>query len=79
MDSAGISMLAQQTYMNWVYEKNEVNEVNRFGSTDMHVAAAQGDVLILQTLLCEGRDPNVQNSKGITPLHTAVVNGQVRL
>ena len=51
--------------------------LNRFGTTDLHVAAGAGDVRSLEILLEEGRDPNVQNYIGFTPLHTAVINGEV--
>ena len=52
--------------------------LNRHGTTDLHVAAGNGEVRKLEGLLCGGRDPNVQNNIGFTPLHTAVMNGEVR-
>ena len=54
--------------------------LNRHGTTDLHVAAGNGEVRNLESLLCEeGRDPDVQNNIGFTPLHTAVLNGEVDL
>ena len=54
-----------------------VSVLNRYGTTDLHVAAGVGNARQLEQLLKEGRDPNVQNNIGFTPLHTAVVNGEV--
>lgn len=54
--------------------------LNRHGTTDLHVAAGNGEVRKLESmLLCRGVDPDVQNNIGFTPLHTAVMNGEVDL
>ena len=54
-----------------------VTALNKYGTTELHVAAGVGDTKQLERLLKEGGDPNVQNNIGFTPLHTAVINGEV--
>ncbi|KAI6646728.1 Ankyrin repeat-containing protein [Oopsacas minuta] len=52
--------------------------MNRYGTTDLHIAAGNGEVRNLESMLSNGRDPNIQNNIGYTPLHTAVVNGELQ-
>ena len=49
------------------------------GLTPMHMAAGQGDVAAIKTLLAGGVDVNVQDTlgRGKRPLHIAVLNGKV--
>ncbi|KAF0692623.1 Aste57867_16326 [Aphanomyces stellatus] len=52
-----------------------VNHVDHANEAPLHVAAAQGDVNILQLLLHHGADICVVQANGHTPLHCAVLAG----
>ena len=48
-------------------------------NTALHVSAAVGNVAAAECLLAAGAHVNAANEYGNTPLHNAVVHGQVRL
>ncbi len=45
--------------------------VDRYGRTDLHIAARDGDVARLKALLAAGADPRAADNEGWTPLHVA--------
>jgi len=45
--------------------------VDREHRTELHYAACEGDLILVQTLLSNGADPNAQDSQGWSPLHFA--------
>lgn len=47
--------------------------------TPLHAAAASGNVLVANTLIEVGADPDARNIFGNTPLHIACLNGHVNL
>ena len=49
-----------------------VNCRDRIGSTPLHWASFAGAEVTLVYLLALGADPNLQDVKGLTPLHLAV-------
>jgi ankyrin repeat protein len=48
---------------------------NEDGKTALHLAAAEGKVEVVNTLLAAGADKDIQDKKGNTPLHEAAENG----
>jgi len=48
-----------------------MQEPNEFGRTDLHYAAAQGDLRRVQELLDAGASPNLPDSHSWSPLHFA--------
>ncbi len=50
-----------------------INAQNNLGDTPLHVAAARGDLEFALRLLQHGADPNVQNKRGETALHHAIL------
>jgi ankyrin repeat protein len=45
--------------------------VDRYGRTELHYAAARGEVERVRALLAEGADPNLADDNGWVPLHFA--------
>jgi ankyrin repeat protein len=56
----------------WGRPLDDVNEVGRFGSQPIHVAAVRGALDELTALLDGGADVSAVGEKGHTPLHHAV-------
>ncbi len=57
----------------------DVNAVDNFGNTPLHLAILRNQVPNVAKLLIEyGADPNLSNLQGNTPLHTAVITGRMR-
>lgn len=55
----------------------DLNIVNAFGQTALHIACSQGNDSIVEKLLaCEDTNINEQSDTGYTPLHFACCNGQ---
>eukprot|EP00903_Cladosiphon_okamuranus_P012396 g11618.t1 len=46
---------------------------------DVHAAALSGDVEGVRRYVSDARDPNILNEAGITPLHSAAVQGQAEV
>ena len=59
-----------------LYTFQEKTFVDHFDRTTLHVAAANGQVEIIRTLLAEGADIEEQRISFRTPLHYAAENGQ---
>lgn len=53
----------------------DVNSVNHEGRTPIHVAATEGHVRVIESLVSVGGNPNAVDSKGWTPLHCAASRG----
>lgn len=50
-----------------------INAQNNLGDTPLHMAAARGDLEFALLLLERGADPNIQNKRGETALHHAIL------
>ncbi|GAB3077579.1 hypothetical protein GCM10027080_24540 [Pedococcus soli] len=51
-------------------------ELDREGRTDLHYAAADGDLALVRQLLSQGYDVTLADTGGYTPLHLAAQNQQ---
>ena len=49
--------------------------VNRYGQTQLHVAAADSDAVAVHRLLTAGAYPDARDNGGWTPLHQAAYHG----
>lgn len=49
------------------------------GNTALHLAAARGDIRIIQTLLIHGADINALNAENYTPFRMAIMHGNSNL
>jgi ankyrin repeat protein len=56
----------------------EVDARNAQGWTSLHVAAAGGDIAVVELLLRHGAEVNVQSHVGATPLDNAIAYSQNR-
>ena len=63
------------TVANAIKEVEDVNELNRFGVSLLHEAAAKGDTEGVKLLLEHGAEVNRQSLNGSSPLHEAVREG----
>jgi ankyrin repeat protein len=54
---------------------SDVNQVNVFGESPIHIAAWKGDAEDIQWLLNNGADANQRGEFGMTPLHYAYMGG----
>jgi ankyrin repeat protein len=59
-------------------QRVEVNTRNLQGWTSLHVAAAGGDIAVVELLLRHGADVNAQSHVGATPLDNAITYSQNR-
>jgi ankyrin repeat protein len=59
-------------------QRVEVNARNPQGWTSLHVAAAGGDIAVVELLLRHGADVNAQSHVGATPLDNAITYSQNR-
>ncbi|CAB0031723.1 unnamed protein product [Trichogramma brassicae] len=50
------------------YRPLQVNTKNKFGDTPLHLAMYKGHKKLTETLLRNGADPNIANSRGLRPL-----------
>lgn len=50
----------------------KIDSVGCFGNSPLNIAATQGDLESVRTLLDEGADINFQGEEGSTPLHDAI-------
>ena len=57
----------------------DVNTQDKYGETALHLAAANGHLNIVNTLLDNGSDINAQNKHGETALHLAAANGHLNI
>jgi ankyrin repeat protein len=48
-----------------------IDEIDEYKRTVLHIASANPDVKFLSTLLAKGFNPNMQDDQGNTPLHYA--------
>ena len=51
-------------------------KIIRVTNTPLHIAARRGDIRVLMTLLKNGANPNIADSRGQTPLHYAIRYGK---
>ena len=58
-------------------KKHGVDEVDDNGQTPVHIAAAEGHLLILKFLLRKGGEPNREDNNGWTALHCAAAGGHL--
>ena len=58
-----------------IKEVEDVNELNRYGVSLLHQAAAKGDTEGVKLLLEHGAEVNRQSLNGSSPLHEAVREG----
>lgn len=63
------------TVANAIKEVEDVNELNRYGVSLLHEAAAKGDTEGVKLLLEHGAEVNRQSLNGSSPLHEAVREG----
>ncbi|XP_078435681.1 ankyrin repeat family protein [Wolffia australiana] len=49
------------------------------GRTALHMASANGHLLIVEYLINNGADPNALNAENNTPLHWACLNGHIEV
>ena len=61
------------------YHQRRMKEVDGPGWTDLHRAAARGDVAAVQKLLDQGVPVDVREQKGGTPLYEAARRGQLEV
>ena len=54
----------------------DVNAVNKFGQTALHIAASRGYQEIVKMLISSGANVNAKDEDGKTPLHLAAKKGQ---
>eukprot|EP01121_Diplochlamys_sp_Union-15-3_P011780 TRINITY_DN3446_c0_g3_i3.p1 TRINITY_DN3446_c0_g3~~TRINITY_DN3446_c0_g3_i3.p1 ORF type:complete len:536 (-),score=130.73 TRINITY_DN3446_c0_g3_i3:28-1605(-) len=54
---------------------NPVQETDENGDTPLHIAASQGNLLLVRYLLTQGAIVNATNKAGSTPLHKAALSG----
>ena len=59
------------------YNKEILNHSTPKGTTILHEAVEGNQPDVVQLLLLHGLNPNVQAKGGLTPLHLAVIKGQV--
>jgi RAP1 GTPase activating protein 1 len=59
------------------YGKCEVNEVDNFGQTALHVAAFENRLAAVELLLAKGASLSVTDKNGWTPLHCAAARGNL--
>lgn len=53
----------------------DLNSVNRFGATALHLAVTKENAKIVQTLIDAGANPNIRNNNGATPVVDATEKG----
>lgn len=53
----------------------EIDSVDKYGNTPLHVAAKYGHELLISTLMTNGADTARQGIHGMFPLHLAVLYG----
>ena len=63
------------TFASSIKEVEDVNELNRYGVSLLHEAAAKGDTEGVKLLLEHGAEVNRQSLNGSSPLHEAVREG----
>ena len=63
------------TFVSSIKEVEDVNELNRYGVSLLHEAAAKGDTEGVKLLLEHGAEVNRQSLNGSSPLHEAVREG----
>ena len=57
----------------------DVDAVNKYGRTPLHVAAFQGHLESVKLLLAANANPNAADKYGITPLHATAFKGHVEI
>ncbi|XP_054714555.1 ankyrin-1-like [Uloborus diversus] len=58
-------------------ETSDPSEVDSYGRTELHRAAADGDTEMVSRLLERGWDPRARDHRGMTPFHRALFLGKV--
>ncbi len=74
-----ISSRADLREMTLVRKRFPADAVGLYGDTALHLAAANGHLSIVETLLAHGADPSRQNDLGHTPLFFASANGEAEV
>lgn len=74
-DRACTTRVPRTTMASVIKEITNVNELNRFGLSLLHEAAAKGDAEGVKLLLEHGAEVNRQSLNGSSPLHEAVREG----
>ncbi len=62
-----------------IYWGTDINQANIGGRRPLHVAAAQGELVVVKLLLKHGAEINAQDSNGRTPIYTAIMEGRTQL
>ncbi|KYO19435.1 CARD- and ANK-domain containing inflammasome adapter protein [Alligator mississippiensis] len=57
-------------------KENDINAVNSSNETLLHIAAANGQIAVMEYLIKKGAKLEVKDSQGKTPLHRAAEKGQ---
>lgn len=74
-DRSSVPRTPRPTIASAIKEVANVNELNRFGVSLLHQAAAKGDTEGVKLLLEHGAEVNRQSLNGSSPLHEAVREG----
>lgn len=73
------SLIQQGRYedaKNSFYSNKNINDLDRFGNTALHVAAQMGSADMVSFLLLHGADPAIKDRSGNTAIHVALKNNQ---
>ncbi len=61
-----------------IFWKTDINKLEPNGQTPLHIAAKQGQQIIIKLLLKHGADINSKDSKGKSPLYAAIMSGRTQ-
>lgn len=56
-----------------------INDIDSFGDTALHIASNDGFIDIVEILLSKGANPNIADKMGNTPLHLAALFGNLQI
>lgn len=71
--------LADEVERYLAYGICEVNELDRFGQTALHIACYEGHIDIVRILIRKMANLNVQDKNGWSPLHSAASVGHLEI
>lgn len=72
---------AQYTFLNMImkFDTGDLNRVNQFGQTPLHLAFNANNTTAVMKLLRRGSNPNISDQEGNTALHLALIRRDAHL